>query len=93
MPHSRVARLSRYISGTSTATTIASIIMADAAPTPMRPRSNAKVYMKIEGVQVDVPGPPAVIATIRSNVLIARCARISSTEKKTGRSIGMMIRR
>src|ERR1700692_4745725 len=89
----RVLLDSIYMSGTSTATTVASIIIDDAAPTPSWPRLNENVYMKIAGSEDEVPGPPAVSAMTRSNVLIARCQRISSTEKNTGRMLGITILR
>jgi hypothetical protein len=65
----------------------------DAAPTPSCPRLNENVYMKMAGSDVDVPGPPAVSATTRSNVLMVMWQRISSTEKNTGRMLGITILR
>ena len=42
-----------YISGTSTATTVASIITEDAAPSPSWPRLNENVYMNMAGSDDD----------------------------------------
>ena len=81
------------MSGTSTATTVASIIIDEAAPRPNCPRLNENVYMNMAGSDDDVPGPPAVNATTRSKVLMVMWQRISSTEKNTGRMLGITILR
>ena len=65
------------------AATVASIMVALAAPRPIWPRVKLITYMKVAGTSEAYPGPPAVSAMTRSKLLIDKWDKTSTVENTT----------
>ena len=74
------------------AATVANIMVALAAPSPIWPRVKLITYMNVAGTSVEKPGPPDDNAITRSKLLMDRCDNTNTVEKTTGRKTGKIMR-